>query len=121
MSSKDVEIRFKEFINSKYLTCNKKELQEFQDYGYIFYTKKGFVTRDGEFINIKVINMNLNVSNVISLCEDFAKKNYYKKIYCMSKRLYNEYDDKGLIVNCEGRDFYKSANVDDMWLVYIVE
>lgn len=123
MSSKDVYDNFNSCIKDNILVCTEKELNEFTMYGLLFKTGNKYLTRNNQtlkvdLIKVKELNFDINLSNVINNCLEFAKNNNYKKVYYMSIKQYNKYKDKGLIVQIKNKEYYKFLN-EEYWLINI--
>ena len=67
----------------------------------------------------KTYNMTINLSNIISNCEVLCKNANMKRIYCMTKELYNKYEKLGLIL-VKGDSIYYRLFENELWLVYII-
>lgn len=63
--------------------------------------------------------LNINLSNLISQCEQKSKETKVKRIYCMTENCYNNYKQAGYIINKNNNEYYRYFNNED-WLVYIL-
>lgn len=122
MNSKDIVSRFKELSKKEKFECTEQELNEFLLNGLIFKEKNKYVTRYKQNININVLNskthnLNINLSNLISICEEKSKELKNNKIYCMTQTCYNKYIEQGLIVKLNGIEYFRIFD-KELWIVY---
>ena len=124
MNGKEIEQRFNQLLNNKKFTCTADEFDLFVNYGLLIKSGKKYVTRNNSKVNLDVIetktyNMTINLSNIISNCEVLCKNANMKRIYCMTKELYNKYEKLGLIL-VKGDSIYYRLFENELWLVYII-
>ncbi len=124
MNGKEIEQRFNQLLNNKKFTCTADEFDLFVNYGLLIKSGKKYVTRNNSKVNLDVIetktyNMTINLSNIISNCEVLCKNANMKRIYCMTKELYNKYEKLGLIL-VKGDNIYYRLFENELWLVYII-
>lgn len=124
MNGKEIEQRFNQLLNNKKFTCTADEFDLFVNYGLLIKSGKKYVTRNNSKVNLDVIetktyNMTINLSNIISNCEVLCKNANMKRIYCMTKELYDKYDKLGLILVKDNNVYYRLFE-NELWLVYII-
>jgi len=124
LNGKEIEQRFNQLLNNKKFTCTADEFDLFVNYGLLIKSGKKYVTRNNSKVNLDVIetktyNMTINLSNIISNCEVLCKNANMKRIYCMTKELYNKYEKLGLIL-VKGDNIYYRLFENELWLVYII-
>ena len=124
LNGKEIEQRFNQLLNNKKFTCTADEFDLFVNYGLLIKSGKKYVTRNNSKVNLDVIetktyNMTINLSNIISNCEVLCKNANIKRIYCMTKELYNKYEKLGLIL-VKGDNIYYRLFENELWLVYII-
>lgn len=124
MNGKEIEQRFNQLLNNKKFTCTADEFDLFVNYGLLIKSGKKYVTRNNSKVNLDVIetktyNMTINLSNIISNCEVLCKNANMKRIYCMTKELYDKYDKLGLILVKDNNLYYRLFE-NELWLVYII-
>lgn len=119
----DAYERFNELKTDANLVCTEQDLNDFMLAGLLFKTGNKYVTRDMTEISVKVSKpktFNIDLSNIISVCQDVIKDKHTKKIFYMSERCYNKYKECGLIIK-QGKDEYYRLFDKDTWLVYIYD
>ena len=124
MKSQDLIDDLKEKIIDNKLTCTEKYLEEYISYGLLIQSDDKYITRDGKLIDVnlletKVLNFNIDLRKLIQNCCLYSKQNKEKRIFCMSERCYNEYKQKGYIVNKDNKEYYQTL-YNELWLVYII-
>ena len=124
LNGKEIEQRFNQLLNNKKFTCTADEFDLFVNYGLLIKSGKKYVTRNNSKVNLDVIetktyNMTINLSNIISDCEVLCKNANMKRIYCMTKELYNKYEKLGLILVKDNNVYYILFE-NELWLVYII-
>lgn len=124
LNGKEIEQRFNQLLNNKKFTCTADEFDLFVNYGLLIKSGKKYVTRNNSKVNLDVIetktyNMTINLSNIISDCEVLCKNANMKRIYCMTKELYNKYEKLGLILVKDNNIYYRLFE-NELWLVYII-
>ena len=124
MKSKDIEKRFEELNRCNKFVCTQQEFDDFQNYGYLIPMGKMYLTRMGKKIAVDIIKqkvntMTINLSGVITDAISFAKENNYKKVYCMSKKTYMDYENAGYIIERNNIKYYKYLE-GELWLVLII-
>lgn len=124
MYNKLVRERFKEIVDSDNKVCTELELQDFIKEGLIKEINGKLYSKNGIKYDIDVIynsnhSFNINLSGLISQCEKLAKEFNTNKIYCMTKKTYNKYLDKGYIINIKGKDYYRLFE-NEFWLVNMI-
>lgn len=124
LNGKEIEQRFNQLLNNKKFTCTADEFDLFVNYGLLIKSGKKYVTRNNSKVNLDVIetktyNMTINLSNIISNCEVLCKNANMKRIYCMTKELYDKYDKLGLILVKDNNVYYRLFE-NELWLVYII-
>ena len=70
-----------------------------------------------DIIKTKVSNFNINLNNLIGICEEKCKSLKINKIYCMSESCYNKYKENGMIIS-QGSEEYFRLFEKELWLVY---
>ena len=124
MYNKLVKERFKEIVESENKVCTELELQDFIKVGLIkeingkLYNKNG-IKYDKNIIYNDKHNMNINLSKLLNQCEQLAREFNTNKIYFIIKKTYNNYMEKGYIVNIKGNDYYKFFE-NEFWLVNMI-
>ncbi len=124
MYNKVVRDRFKEIIDSDNKVCTEVELQDFIKEGLIkeingkLYSKNG-IKYDIDIVYNNKYSMNINLSGLISQCEQLAKEFSTNKIYCMTKKTYDRYMQNGYIINMRGKDYYRYFD-NEFWLVNMI-
>ena len=124
MYNKLVKERFKEIVESENKVCTELELQDFIKVGLIKEINGKLYSKNGIKYDIDIIyndkhNMNINLSKLLNQCEQLAREFNTNKIYCMTKKTYNNYMEKGYIVNIKGNDYYKFFE-NEFWLVNMI-
>lgn len=124
LNGKEIEQRFNQLLSNKKFTCTADEFDLFVNYGLLIKSGKKYVTRNNSKVNLDIIesktyNMTINLSNIISNCEVLCKNANIKRIYCMTKELYNKYEKLGLIL-VKGDNIYYRLFENELWLVYII-
>lgn len=116
MTSKDIQILFKELNINNEVHCSKNELKEFLLNGLLIESNNNYYDRLGNNVKvnfIKSLNFNLNFQSLINE----ANKLKYKKVYFMTSTCYNKYKQDGLIITKNNQDYYRFFD-NDLWLVY---
>lgn len=122
MSSKDVQNKFNEINNNNQISCTESEVEEFLMYGILFKTKDNkYLNKYNQEITVDLIKVktqtfNLDLSNIISVCEELVKNDTNKKVYCMNERCYNKYNTEGLIIKHNNKEYYRMFD-KELWLV----
>lgn len=124
MNSKEIRERFGEVNKNNSILCTETELQEFLYSGLLFKTGKTYVSRDRQTIKVKLVkepnyNFDIELSNLITICESKCKEANIKRIYCMSQSCYNKYKEQGFIITKNSNDYYRLFE-NELWLVYII-
>lgn len=123
MSDKNVYSKFNEMLKDNILTCTETDLNEFLFCGILLKSKNKYVTIENKEIHInlvKVNNLDINLSYLLTKSKELSKKTKFKKIYFMTMDTYKHYKDKGYIVTQNGNEYYTFFN-KDLWLVNILE
>lgn len=124
MNSKDTYDMFNNLINDNKIVCTQSELEEFMIYGILFNSGDRYITRDKQIVDVKLIkekhqNFDINFNNIIGICEQLAKENNTKRVYCMSQRCYDKYKEDGLIITYNNQEYYRLFD-KEKWLVYVI-
>ena len=124
MTCRSIEKRFKEILLQKDFVCTDKELDEFLSYGLLLAHNDKYITRTGAIIDVNVCTykqykMTIDLSKIICDSEKLANENNVRKIYCMSKLVFNELSQKGLIIEILNKQYY-SMYAGELWLVNII-
>lgn len=124
MNSKEVSERFKELNNDNKITCTQEELNDFLMCGILLKFDKSYVTRNNDKIKVNVIksknlDFDIDFSEIIEQSEALAKEHHIYRIYCMSKRCYNNYKEQGLIITQNELDYFRYFQ-GELWLVNII-
>ena len=124
MNSKDIRQRFEEINKDNKIICTNEELENFILSGLILQSGKKYITKNNKKLNISILenpeyNLNIDLRKLIKYCEDQSKENKIKRVYCMSKKLYNIYKSQGLIITKDSKDYYRLYE-SELWLVCIL-
>lgn len=124
MDSRSVYNKFNEQNKDGILSCTQKEFDEYMMYGLVLSSGKNYITRIGkkikvDLIPVKELKFNIQLQNLIQLCEEKSKEIKYKRIYCMSERCYNDYKQRGLIITQDNKEYYRYFD-KELWYVYII-
>ena len=117
-----IYLKFKNSLDNNILSCSDQELQEYLYYGLLLKTKNGYIDRDNNNIIVdvpKLKNFDINFTNIISSGLLAAQKNYEKRVYCMSNKLYNKYKDSGKIIIKDEKEYFRVFEKEE-WLVNII-
>lgn len=124
MNSKDVESRFNELISSDKFICSKEELELFELHGLLLKSGKKFITRTGKLIKVDVLkqrefSFTEDFAELICACNALHNECDECKIYCMTKELLDRYTDESLIVEKDGKQYFRKFQ-NEYWLVYLI-
>lgn len=124
MKSQDVYTRFKELNINNEIHCMQDELDIFLMYGFLIKSGDSYLTRSGSKVNVSTMtvkkqNFNINLNNIINICEKISKETGEKRIYCMTMRCYNKMKETGHIITNKDKEYYRD-NIGIDWLVNIV-
>lgn len=122
MQKNSIEDRFIELYNDKVFICTQKELEEFQNYGYIMSSNGKYITRKGDIINVKLQklhNMTINLNKILINSDEICKNIKCNKIYYMSKDMFDKYDLAGNIVYKDNVKFYRMFD-NELWYIVII-
>lgn len=111
--------KYKQAIVDNNLICTSKELEEYLMYGLLVSIKDKYYDRNNNIITVDVQqpkSFNINLSSLISSSISLAKKNYVKRIYCMSTNTYNRYKENGLIIDKDNKEYFCKFNNEE-WLI----
>lgn len=122
LSVKDVEDRFETIVKDNSLCCTEAELNEFLMYGYLLQSGDKYITRNGNILNVEVLKIkqgkfNLDFTGLITKCEELAAEAKVKRVYCLSKSTLDKYVEAGLIIEQNGKKYYRLFD-KELWLVY---
>lgn len=121
MTGKDITEKLNEIKDLDVITCSDAELEEYLNYGILLPSGKKYITRYGKIVDVDVIKspnfkFSINLSNLISHCEEIALKEKIKRIYCMTETTYNKYKEQNLIVTKSDKDYFRIFE-NELWLV----
>ena len=124
LNSKEVEKRFNELVSSDKFICSKQELDLFELHGLLLRSGKKFIDRAGKFISVNIIKQREfsftdDFSELIGVCNTINKNEGITKIYCMSKQRLDEYSSNSLIVEKDGKQYYRKFQ-NEYWLIYLI-
>lgn len=122
MSSRETLKRFEELNINNTIQCTEAELEEFMMMGLLFKTGRTYINRAQQKIKIdllkpKIIDFDLDLNNIITICEEKAATEKIKRVYCMSQSCYNNYKEKGMIITQGSNEYYRLFE-KELWLVY---
>ena len=124
MNGKEQTEKLNELNQISKLTCTDDELNEYVGCGLLFQTGNKFMTRNGKVIDVDIIKsknykFNIDLGDLISMCEDVSKKEHIKRIYCMTEKTYNIYKNKQLIISKGDIEYYRLFE-NELWRVIIL-
>ena len=124
MSSKEVEDRFNELVLLEKFICSKQELEMFELHGLLVRSGKKFITRTGKPIKIDIIKQKEfefteNFAELVCKCNALHRDSGDCKIYCMTQELLDYYSRSSLIVEKDGKQYYRKFQ-NEYWLVYLI-
>ena len=124
MKKSDLTTKLKELNTLSEISCTQKELDEYLTYGMLIETKNGYMTRNGNKINVgviteKVVKFNINLTGIISMCNEIANNENKKHIYCMTKSTYNKYKEQQLIITKQNIDYFRVFE-NELWREVII-
>ena len=124
MKKSDLTTKLKELNTLNEISCTQKELDEYLTYGMLIETRNGYMTRNGNKINVdviteRVVKFNINLTNIISMCNEIANNENIKHIYCMTKSTYNKYKEQQLIITKQNIDYFRVFE-NELWRVVII-
>ena len=124
MTGKELTEKLKELNQVSEITCTDTELQEYENYGLLIKSGDKYITRNGKTIKIDLIKtksfrLTIDLSDLIANCEQIAKTENIKRIYCMSESTYNKYKEQQLIVTKSNIDYYRLYE-NELWRVYLI-
>ena len=124
MKSRDVDERFKELCENERFICTQEEFDDFQNYGYLIPMGKSYLTRMGKKVSVDVIEqkvntMTINLSGVINEAITLSNKQHYKRIYCMSEKTFEKYENDGYIIEKDNNKYFRYFE-GELWLVMVV-
>lgn len=123
LKGKEISKRFDELNNGNDIICTQAELDSFLMSGLI--VKAGdskYLTMKGQMVKIDVVKdkakrMTIDFGGLLSQCSIITAKSSNKKVYFMSDKCYNNYDQQGLIIHDGLNDYYRLFE-KELWLVY---
>lgn len=124
MKSNEILDRFNELNKNNNICCTDKELESFLVSGLIFKSGDNYITKNLKPISVEVVkpkelDFDIQLSDLISICENKAKELSINRIYCMSQRCYNKYKQQGFIINKDNNSYYRMFD-KELWLVYLM-
>lgn len=124
MKCNEITEKLKELNNVDSIVCTKKELEEYIGYGILIENDKKYRTRAGKSIKVKVLkpknfDFDIDLSDLISNCNEIAKNNKIKHIYCMTQATYEKYKQHNLIVNKADIEYFR-VFANELWQVNIL-
>lgn len=125
MSSRSIYERFKDSNkDNNVLECTKQDLEEYIMYGLVLKTGKKYVNRNNQELKLDLIktieiDFDLNLSNILKSSQELAKENKVTRIYCMTDKCYKHYKDVGLIIQVQGKDYFRLFD-KELWLVNLI-
>ena len=86
--------------------------EKFKYFGYKYTNGWALIEYNGQTFDIEL-------SDLITICESKCKEANIKRIYCMSQSCYNKYKEQGFIITKNSNDYYRLFE-NELWLVYII-
>ena len=117
----NIQNDFQEKLNEDNLICSQKDLDNYLLYGVLLESNNNYYDKSGNLINVEIYkpkNFNIDLTSLIYNVNNYIKYNKKdKKIFYMSVQLYEKYKEKKLIINKDGKEYYRLYD-NDLWLIY---
>ena len=122
-TSKVIYDKFNSSIKDNVLVCTKEELEQYSIYGLINNVKGEYRDRNSNTLQIDMVkpqSLNINLNNLINVCNDLSNKHKCTKIYCVSNKSYKKLKDSGYIIIKNNLEFFRMFD-NELWLIYKVD
>lgn len=124
LNGKEISDKIKEINEAGALQCTDDELSEYLNYGILIESNNKYLTRTGKIIQLDILKpknykLNLDLSNLISQCEEIAIRDNIKRIYCMTLDTYTKYKNNNKIITKLDKDYYRLFE-NELWRVVII-
>lgn len=124
MNGKELTDKLKELNTVDSIVCSDTELKEYIAYGLLISVGNKYMTRTGKTISVDLIKQktyrfNIDLSNIIYNCEQLAKDNKIKRIYCMTQATYNKYKEQQLIIQKQNIEYFRLFE-NELWQIYVI-
>lgn len=123
LKGKELTEKLKELNSVDNIICGEQELNEYIMYGLLVQVGNKYITRTGKSISVDLVKQkrfNIDLSQLISKCNELAKQNKIKRIYCMTQTTYNMYKQKQLIIEKQNVEYFRLFD-NELWQIYIIQ
>ncbi len=122
LKGKELTDKLKELNSVDTIVCDENELNEYILYGLLMPNGKSYLTRTGKSISVSLVKpqtFNINLSNIINMCDELSKSEKVNRIFCMTQKTYDKYKAQQLIIQKQDISYYRIFE-NELWRVLII-